>query len=87
MKIHELLDGIRAEVNLIRIEMAKNSVSLDVHMRRTETAEQGLKALTSAVDILRDEHRFWSRLFRVLSAFVAVASGAGLTALARHFLP
>jgi hypothetical protein len=53
-EIRDKLDKIAEDVTEIKITMARNTASLELHMERTNIAEENLKILKTEVDSIKD---------------------------------
>jgi 3-keto-L-gulonate-6-phosphate decarboxylase len=87
--LHELKDdvkSVKSDISDINITVAKQHVSLDEHMRRTEVNEKSIQHLKEAIKPLETHVATFGALAKLIGIFAAVATVVGvILSLAEYF--
>jgi len=74
-KIIEKLDTQSTDISEIRVDVAKNTISLDEHMRRTDIADENIQIIRSELKPLQKHVDAVNTILKLVG-FLAVATGA-----------
>lgn len=78
--LRDLLSGIRADIAEMQITLAKQSVILEEHIRRTTVSEERLDILQREVEPLKMHVAVWGVLGKILAG-LATIGGLVLTVM------
>lgn len=67
-RFEKKLDKVQEDIGAIKIIMARNTVSLEEHMKRTALAEQNIQLIQNEMEPIKDHVKFVNKFMKVMSA-------------------